>query len=91
MQEIYKKEDTGVDVFTLGKSTYMNATINFFRSKNKLDFINGADLRFCNDRGPYPYYYLFGVDKQCVEGLPVELIKHYPVSDTYLYRHKNQP
>lgn len=89
LQNISKTEQT--EVFTLGKSTFMNATMNFYRLKYDLSFMNNADLTFCNDNGPYPYYYVFGVDKACVNELPVELIKHYPVSDTYLYRYKTKP
>ena len=75
--------------FTLGKSTYMNATINFYKVKYELPFMTYADLTFCNDNGPYPYYYVHGIDKDCTNDLNVELIQYYPVSDTYLFKNKD--
>lgn len=85
--DLQKQKDLdNISGFKMGQSKYMNATINFYWTKYNLKFMNRGDLTFCNDNGPYPYYYLFGVDKACVEGLELELIKHYPVSDTYLYK-----
>lgn len=72
----------------LGKSTYMNATLNFYKDKLELNWLESADLTFCNDNGPYPYYYLFGVDKACVDSLPVKEILYYPVSETYLFEYQ---
>lgn len=72
--------------FVLGKSKYMNATINFYRFKEELNFLPGSDLRFCNENGPYPYYYLFAEDLYCIADLNLELVKYFPISDTYLFR-----
>lgn len=77
------------DYFTLGKSKYMNATINYYRFKEQLKFIPGADLKFCNENGPYPYYYLFEEDVECVSGLNLELIEFFPISKTYLFRNQD--
>lgn len=87
LQEIRKAD--GQDYFVIGKSKYMNATMNYYKFKEQLNFMPGIDLRFCNDQGPYPYYYLFEEDKNCIEDLNLELIEFYPVSKTYLFRNES--
>ncbi len=72
----------------LGKSVYMNATINYYIFKMDLDWIRDTELTFCSDEGERPYYYLFKNDIDCVDTLGVEQLKYYPVSKTYLF--KNQ-
>lgn len=76
------------DYFHIGKSKFMNATINYYRFKENLRFLPSSDLRFCNEQGPYPYYYLFEEDIECVDNLNLKLIEFYPISSTYLYRNE---
>lgn len=75
--------------FYLGKSTYMNTTINFYKDRLGLDYVTHSELTFCNDGGPYPYYYIFGGDLDCLNHLEVEQLSYYPVSDTYLLKNKD--
>ena len=72
--------------FHLGKSKYMNATLMFYKRKLSADMILPVDLSYCDDTGPASFYYLFAKDTTCVSDKEVTLMKHYPVSDTYLYR-----
>jgi len=72
--------------FHLGKSKYMNATLMFYKRKLSADMILPVDLSYCDDAGPASFYYLFAKDTTCVSDKEVTLMKHYPVSDTYLYR-----
>lgn len=75
--------------FHIGKSKYMNATINYYRFKEQLKFLPSSDLRFCNEEGPYPYYYLFEEDLNCISHLNLKLIEFFPISKTYLYRNED--
>lgn len=74
--------------FHIGKSKFMNATINYYRFKEELKFLPSSDLRFCNEEGPYPYYYLFEEDLDCITDLNLKLIEFYPISKTYLFRNE---
>lgn len=81
------QQDAPLDArFHIGKSTYMNATIMFYKRQLGVDQILPAGLEFCDEAGETPYYYLFEKDVGCVEGKDVELLNHFPVSDTYLYK-----
>lgn len=76
--------------FHLGKSVYMNAPIMYYKRRHEVEQLLPAGLEFCDDAGPTPYYYLFEKDTACVAGKDVELWKHFPVSNTYLYREGKQ-
>jgi len=84
--EISEVAEKDTDPFRLGKSVYMNAPIGYYRRRMDMLYVQKAGLEFCDGAGPVRFYYLFGKDVSCVEGKPVELIAHYPVSDTYLYQ-----
>lgn len=81
-------DETPSEPFYLGKSTYMNTTINFYKDRLNLDYIIHSELTFCDDAGPYPYYYIFGGDLDCLNHLEVEQLNYYPISDTYLFKNK---
>ncbi len=72
--------------FHVGKSTYMNATIMFYKKQLDVRQIEPAGLEFCDEAGKTPFYYLFAKDIACVQDKRVVLVKYFPVSDTYLYR-----
>ncbi|MEQ9187759.1 MAG: hypothetical protein RLP15_08490 [Cryomorphaceae bacterium] len=74
--------------FHIGKSTYMNATIMFYKRQLDVHQILPAGLEFCDEAGETPYYYLFAKDVDCVDGKDVEFLKRFPVSDTYLYKRR---
>lgn len=75
-------------VVSLGKSVYMNATLNFYKFYYQLDWLNHAELDFCDESGEHIYYYLFASDLNCVNNKPVEVLKYFPVSNTYLLKKK---
>lgn len=72
--------------FTIGKSIYMNAPINFYRVKHGLERIHQSGLEFCDESEDTKYYYLFEKDIACIEDKEVKLMHYFPVSRTYLYR-----
>jgi len=72
--------------FHVGKSTYMNATIMFYKKQLDVRQIEPAGLEFCDEAGKTPFYYLFAKDIACVQDKEVVLLKYFPVSDTYLYK-----
>jgi len=83
---IANDQDLPEDGFVLGKSIYMNATVNFYRVKLGLERIEQSGLEFCEETEKTKYYYLFEKDISCLENKDVELMQYFPVSETYLYR-----
>jgi len=83
----YKSQDESNIV--LGKSTYMNATINYYKLKLGLDWLQNTELTFCNDEGERRYYYLFNSDVNCVDNMDIRVLEYYPISDTYLILNQN--
>ncbi|MEX2596523.1 MAG: hypothetical protein WEC59_06280 [Salibacteraceae bacterium] len=71
--------------FGLGKSVYLNAPINFYRIKYKIEEMKVSGIEYCDD-DKYPVYYLFEKDLACVDGMSVDTVAFYPISKTYLLR-----
>jgi hypothetical protein len=74
----------------IGKSTYLNAPINYYKERLQLEHIKHSGLAYCDAQDEYPIYYLFEKDLGCVDGMDVDTIARYPVSRTYLLRPKEE-
>lgn len=70
----------------IGKSTYMNATINYYKEYLDMPQIAHSSLAYCNEQASYPFYYLFEHDLICVHEIKVDTLAYFEVSGTYLFR-----
>lgn len=86
MQMIRDDEYLPEDGFSVGKSIYMNAPINFYRVKFGLERIEQSGLEYCEETENTKYYYMFEKDIPCLVSKNVELMQYFPISRTYLYR-----
>ena len=86
MQMIRNDEHLPEEGFSIGKSIYINAPINFYRIKYGLERIDQSGLEYCEETENTEYYYLFEKDVSCLESKKVELMQYLPISRTYLYR-----
>lgn len=87
MQLIKNDTPNATAPFLIGKSVYMNATINYYKLRLDMPYVMQSGLEFCANDGTHkPYYYLFAKDTNCLTGMDVREIKHFEVSDTYLYK-----
>ncbi len=86
IQMIYEDDSLPQDGFSIGKSIYMNAPINFYRVKYGLERIEQSGLEYCEETQNTKYYYMFEKDISCLEDKDVELMQYFPISRTYLYR-----
>lgn len=74
----------------IGKSTYLNAPINYYKQELELVQVAHSGLEYCDAEALYRVYYLFARDLACVQGKPVDTVAYYPVSDTYLFVQKEE-
>lgn len=73
----------------IGKSTYMNATINYYKDYLEMPQIAHSTLAYCNEQARYNFYYLFEKDLVCVDEINVDTLAYFEVSRTYLF-HLNE-